>query len=108
MGSMDLATLGSANMEQLLQGASMEELYGHQLLMNPEAVDISSQQEALQRIADIAAMLQQAMGANAAAAGAAGGGAAQGGAGGEADGAGAPGGGAAGSRGASRGSSQGA
>jgi hypothetical protein len=104
MGSMDLATLGSANMEQLLQGASMEELYGHQLLMNPEAVDITSQQEALQRIADIAAMLQQAMGANAAAAGAGGG------AGGEAaaDGAAAPGGGAANSRGASRGGGQGA
>lgn len=33
MGSMDLDGLGSADMEQLLQGVAIQELYGSQLLM---------------------------------------------------------------------------
>lgn len=33
MGSMDLNGLGSADMEQLLQGVAIQELYGSQLLM---------------------------------------------------------------------------
>jgi hypothetical protein len=66
MGSMDLSEMNSSDMEQLLQGANLDELYGHQLLfpgaLGAEAAGIGMPQDALLRIVDVAQLLQQAFG----------------------------------------------
>lgn len=56
---MALANLGSADMEQLLQGANLQELtLGNQLLM-PGAMDTAGPQSTLLRLLDSPAFLEQ-------------------------------------------------
>eukprot|EP00877_Chromochloris_zofingiensis_P012494 jgi/Chrzof1/7499/Cz02g26020.t1 len=62
MGSMDLAELGSADMEHLLQGVGIDELYGSQLLF-PGGMEsgVAGAQDVLLRLVETPALLQQVL-----------------------------------------------
>lgn len=62
MGSMDLAGFGSADIEQLLQGAEIQELYGNQLLMAAGGAE-GPQGSSLLRLMEAPGRLQQLMAA---------------------------------------------
>ncbi len=59
MGSMDLATLNSADMEQLLQGAGVGEMYEHLLFQagGMEAAGVAGAQDVLLRLMEAPAAL---------------------------------------------------